>query len=1142
MAVDDLPSFDADDHESASQPMFLAQSNVVTETIDLESLISGHRAAPSTFDFEQLRATSLGKLLNSLPLPVILIDGSGTIIFVNQACKKINTDALTIIGNEFSSLFPDAAAARNAQALVERVTTTRKPIVAESVLEIEKSRIWGRMNFRCLRIDGEKSVLVLVEDLTLEKKQLLVQKRHRAELEHSVRERTAELEKANERLQKEIQNRKRAEEALQQANEELEVRVEKRTTELKRANRAYRRSKDDWERTFDAVPDMITILDDRYRIVRANRSFAERIGLPPQQFLGARCYELILGKSSPPETCPLGSLMSEGVQRVSEVRIDKLGGIFEISVSPLHGEDGTPRAFVHVARDVTAAKRVESSLIEARRLASAEAHKLRTMIESMDAGIVVADAKDVVTEANTWFVERAALARSEVIGASLWTCTLTRELAETLKPLLDAYREGSTKRGMVANRDFAGMNVALRVQPIFREDDYAGVILNVTDVTDLVAAKFAAESANSAKSRFLANMSHEIRTPLHGIIGMTELMLHTDLTTEQREFLDTVKLSSESLLRLVNDILDFSKIEAGKLELFPTCFNLRDCLDNTLSTLAVEAQKKGLELVLNMAEDLPAQVIGDPGRLRQVLLNLLGNAIKFTEHGQIVVSAEPDSRIDEGMRLHFTVSDTGLGIPDEKREIIFKEFEQVDGTASRKHGGTGLGLAVCSELVQMMGGKIWVESEVKCGSTFHFTACLGVNQEQPEAAEVSAGTDLHGLRVLVVDDNPMNRRVLEKTLVHGGLNPVTVADGRSALVAMLAACQQSQPFHVTLIDSLMPEMDGFELTERIRSDPEIADSLVVMLTSVGQRGDARRCSELGIAGYLSKPTRRTELLATIRAALGAKAGHQSHPTLVTRHSLRQSRRHRRILLAEDNPVNQKLALRMLQKAGYTVSLAEDGEKALELVAQEHFDLILMDVQMPKMDGFQATHRIRESERPTGRHIPIVAMTAHAMAGNREECLAEGMDGYIAKPIRMEELRQTIENLVDGLPMLEDSEESVCFESSSFDDSKIIDRFQDDMAFLYELIDIFLDDYPHRLDAMRSAIGSQDLSTLCESVHTLKGSVGNFGCSRVYQAAQRVEDLGHQGDVTMVRGALATLEGELEGLVQELKQLKHQERN
>ncbi len=653
MAVDDLPSFSVCEDEESSGPQYLRHANVVTETIDLESLVSRDQRDTAGFDFKEVRATSLGKLLNALPLPAILIDQSGDIAFANHACKKINTDAQTIIGTPFSGLFPDPASAGNAQSLVERVFATRKPVVAEAVLEIRKSRIWGRMNFRCLRIGSDRSVLLLIEDLTLEKRRLLVNKRHRNELERSVKDRTAELEKTNARLQNEIENRKRAEKALQKANEELELRVERRTAELKKSNNAYLTAKNDWERTFDAVPDLIMILDDQFRIVRANRALAERMGVSPREAVGKRCYEWTHGATGPPKGCPHVRLQEDGQQHVAEIRQDRLRGVFDICVSPLHDAEGNITACVHVARDVTEAKKVQNSLIEARQVASAEANKLRTMIEGMDAGIVVVDHDDIVTEANTWFLEKTGTARSEVIGKSLWACALTLDQAETLRPLLAAYRTSATADGMVSNRDFAGMKVALRVQPIFRDDAYAGVILNVTDVTDLVEAKSAAESANNAKSRFLANMSHEIRTPLHGIIGMTELMLRTDLTAEQREFLDTVKLSADSLLWLVNDILDFSKIEAGKLELFPITFVLRDCLGNTLSTLAVEAHKKGLELVLEMSDAIPTQVIGDPGRLRQVLLNLLGNAIKFTEQGRVVVSVEPDSRTDEGVRGTF---------------------------------------------------------------------------------------------------------------------------------------------------------------------------------------------------------------------------------------------------------------------------------------------------------------------------------------------------------------------------------------------------------------------------------------------------------------------------------------------------------
>ncbi len=475
------------------------------------------------------------------------------------------------------------------------------------------------------------------------------------------------------------------------------------------------------------------------------------------------------------------------------------------------------------------------------------------------------------------------------------------------------------------------------------------------------------------------------------------------------------------------------------------------------------------------------------------------------------------------------MSDTGIGIPTEKREIIFNEFEQVDDTTSRKHGGTGLGLAVCAELVQLMGGKIWVESEIECGSTFHFTACLGFDEDQEEPGASEEAPDLHGLRVLVVDDNPMNRRVLEKTLAHGGMVPTTVSSGRAALDAMVTAHQESRPFAVTLTDSLMPEMDGFELARQIRDHPDLGESLVVMLASAGQRGDAQRCSKLGIAGYLSKPTRRSELLATIRSALLAKMGLPPRPILLTRHSLRQNRGKRRILLAEDNPVNQKLAARMLEKAGYAVSVAEDGEKALTTLRQGTFDLILMDVQMPRMDGIRTTRIIREQERKTGEHIPIVAMTAHAMAGNRERCLAEGMDGYLTKPIRTGELYQTIENLLEGLPPREEVTTQEYQETAFFDESELLNRFQGDREFLYELVELFLDDYPKHVEDMRQAVRAGDRRSLQRSAHTLKGSIGNFSCSEAFRAVIRLEEGVESSDVKEAGPALADLEQALERL-------------
>lgn len=781
-----------------------------------------------------------------------------------------------------------------------------------------------------------------------------------------------------------------------------------------------------------------------------------------------------------------------------------------------------------------------SAFKEAQNLAIEARMQLQLAIDSLEAAFAMYDAEGRLLVCNDRYRISFGPSASQVKAGALFDDILRHWYQSTMR-FKTALPVDEWLASQHALRDEMHGSIEQQVDDVWLKTDITRtpegeLVLLSTDIThlkklnfDLMRAKSDAEAASRAKSEFLANMSHEIRTPMNGVIGMTELALDTDLTEEQRDYLDTVKASADSLLVIINDVLDFSKIEAGKLSIEQIPFALRSTLSETSKFMALQAHAKGLELLLQIEPDVANVIEGDPGRLRQVLINLMGNAIKFTREGEVALEVKTLSREGSRAVLQFTIRDTGIGIPADKINLIFEAFSQADASTTRRFGGTGLGLAITSSLVNLMGGKIWVDSEEGVGSRFHFTITTQVSEHDIPA--FIPADSLRGVTVLAVDDNATNRKWLSATL-SGWEMQVTAVESAAAALTLI---ESGQRFTLILLDCNMPEMSGFDLAEVLQKLPDCGEQTLMMLTSSGQRGDVDRCKALGISGYMVKPIAQHELHDSI--ALTLSKNQRPDTPIVTRLSIAspattpiKERSGIHILLVEDNVINQKLALRILEKEGHNATLAQNGRDAVEMSGSAEYDLILMDMQMPIMGGLEATRRIREREKGTQKHIPIIGLTANAMQNDRMACIEAGMDGYVSKPIRtdflFEEVRRVLSVL--GKPSSVTSEPAHPLEYiPSFNLKESLGRVGDDQELLVELAQIFFDDYPQRIAEMRSALQLQNAKQVEMSAHHLRGSATTFSAHRLEQLAKALEKEAASGSLNSAPSFLAALEEELD---------------
>ncbi len=1002
-------------------------------------------------------------------------------------------------------------------------------------------------------------------------------------------------------------------ERLKGSHSKLEQQVERRTEQLVDSQQNLQRQTGILRSILDSMADGVIVADQDGKFLLWNPAAERIVGIGQQDVTPEEwsnvygCFHPDAKTPYPPEDLPLaramrGESVDSCVLFISNPDIPD-GAWISINARPLRTHDGQVRGGVIVLRDITASRHTQQEL-EIREA------KNRAILATAHEAFVAIDERSIIREWNEQAESTFGWTQAEILGQSI---------IETIIPprFRDAHRRGvahflSTGEGPALNqrlrlralhRDGREFPVEITIAPVRQGESFlfAAFVHDVTQQEqhkqDLERARDAAESASRAKSAFLANMSHEIRTPMNAIIGMTELLLDTPLNPTQHDYLTMVQESGESLLSVINDILDFSKIEAGRFDLDAARFELRETIGDTMKALAVRAHGKNLELAFHVDSRVPDYLIGDRFRLRQILVNLVGNAIKFTEQGEIVVDVslaatrEDHAEAGSEVELHFLVRDTGIGIAPEMQEKIFMAFEQVDESSSRRYTGTGLGLTISSRLVELMGGKIWVESELHVGSRFHFTARFEVAIGEPERSLRASYERLHGLRVMIVDDNETNCRILEEMLRNWSMQPVAMTDPQAALEQLRQMQRSGQACELVLIDAHMPRLDGFCLVEEIRHDVQLREAVLIMLTSSDQPRDLIRCRELRLGACLTKPAKQSELFNVITELMGVTPVEENRPSgaylAEQAHRLPQLR----IVLAEDNAVNQKLALAMLEPFGHQVVVAATGKEAVRVWESQPCDLILMDVQMPEMDGFEATALIRAREQASAKssgnapHVPIIAMTAHAIKGDRERCLAAGMDNYVSKPVRSRDLFATMERVLKisadspadaRMPASPSATASLSDQAlrcgkdaesaqgaSTFAPTKDADCAAHDEPLpancllnweqalansdlpeqeFQELTQLFVQECPQLMADIRQALRDGDAVGLCRAAHTLKGSTAIFSADAATATSLQLETLARLSRLAEAAPVVAQLERDIDQLLPELARHAGQDTN